>query len=45
MIRATTRRGVVAARQDDAIPDGVVFIPFAYMEAGSRLLTVSARWW
>ena len=27
------------ARQDDAIPDGVVFIPFAYVEAAANLLT------
>ncbi|MGD0024567.1 MAG: formate dehydrogenase subunit alpha [Xanthobacteraceae bacterium] len=41
MIRVATRRGVVelAARQDDAIPDGVVFIPFAYVEAAANLLT------
>ena len=41
MVRVTTRRGVVelAARQDDGIPDGVVFIPFAYVEAAANLLT------
>jgi formate dehydrogenase major subunit len=41
MIRVTTRRGVVelAARQDDGIPDGVVSIPFAYVEAAANLLT------
>jgi formate dehydrogenase major subunit len=41
MVRVSTRRGVVelAARQDDAIPDGVVFIPFAYVEAAANLLT------
>lgn len=41
MVRVTTRRGSVelAARQDDAIPDGVVFIPFAYVEAAANLLT------
>src|SRR5262249_163259 len=41
MVRVTTRRGVVelAARQDDAIPDGVVFIPFAFVEAAANLLT------
>jgi hypothetical protein len=27
------------ARQDDAIPDGVVFIPFALVEAAANLLT------
>jgi predicted molibdopterin-dependent oxidoreductase YjgC len=26
-------------RQHDAIPDGVVFIPFAYVEAAANLLT------
>jgi formate dehydrogenase major subunit len=41
MMRVTTRRGTVelAARQDDAIPDGVVFIPFAFVEAAANLLT------
>jgi formate dehydrogenase major subunit len=41
MVRVTTRRGVVelAARQDDSVPDGVVFIPFAYVEAAANLLT------
>jgi formate dehydrogenase major subunit len=40
-VRVTTRRGTVelVARQDDAIPDGVVFIPFAYVEAAANLLT------
>src|SRR6185312_7310545 len=40
-VRVTTRRGVVElyARQDDAVPDGVVFIPFAYVEAAANLLT------
>jgi formate dehydrogenase major subunit len=40
-IRVSTRRGVVelASRQDDAIPDGVVFIPFAYVEAAANILT------
>jgi formate dehydrogenase major subunit len=40
-IRVTTRRGSIelVARQDDAIPDGVVFIPFAYFEAAANLLT------
>ena len=28
-----------ASRQDDAVPDGVVFIPFAYVEAAANLLT------
>jgi formate dehydrogenase major subunit len=41
MVRVSTRRGTVelAVRQDDAIPDGVVFIPFAYVEAAANLLT------
>ena len=40
-IRVTTRRGSVElyARQDDAIPQGVVFIPFAFVEAAANLLT------
>jgi formate dehydrogenase major subunit len=41
MIRVATRRGTVelAARQDDAVPDGVVFIPFCFTEAAANLLT------
>jgi formate dehydrogenase major subunit len=41
MVRVTTRRGTVelSARQDDGIPDGVVFIPFAFVEAAANLLT------
>jgi formate dehydrogenase major subunit len=41
MIRVSTRRGSIelAVRQDDAIPDGVVFIPFAFVEAAANLLT------
>jgi formate dehydrogenase major subunit len=41
LVRVSTRRGTVelAARQDDGIPDGVVFIPFAYVEAAANLLT------
>ena len=41
MVRVTTRRGAVelTSRQDDAMPDGVVFIPFAYVEAAANLLT------
>jgi formate dehydrogenase major subunit len=41
LVKVTTRRGTVtlAARQDDAIPDGVVFIPFAFVEAAANLLT------
>jgi formate dehydrogenase major subunit len=41
IVRVVTRRGIVelSARQDDGIPDGVVFIPFAYVEAAANLLT------
>jgi formate dehydrogenase major subunit len=41
MVRVTTRRGTVelTARQDDGVPDGVVFIPFAFVEAAANLLT------
>ncbi len=41
MVKVTTRRGevVLNSRQDDAIPDGVVFIPFAYVEAAANILT------
>ena len=41
MVRVSTRRGTVdlQSRQDDAVPDGVVFIPFAYVEAAANLLT------
>jgi formate dehydrogenase major subunit len=41
MVRVTTRRGTVElnSRQDDGIPDGVVFIPFAYVEAAANILT------
>jgi formate dehydrogenase major subunit len=41
MVRVATRRGEVElqSRQDDAVPDGVVFIPFAYVEAAANLLT------
>jgi formate dehydrogenase major subunit len=40
-VRVTTRRGAVElmAREDDSVPDGVVFIPFAYVEAAANLLT------
>jgi formate dehydrogenase major subunit len=41
LIRVSTRRGEVelTARQDDAMPDGVVFIPFCFTEAAANLLT------
>jgi formate dehydrogenase major subunit len=40
-VRVSTRRGTVEldARQDDSVPDGVVFIPFAFVEAAANLLT------
>jgi formate dehydrogenase major subunit len=40
-VRVTTRRGSIElySRQDDGVPDGVVFIPFAYVEAAANLLT------
>ena len=40
-IRIATRRGVIelAARADDAISEGMLFVPFAYVEAAANLLT------
>jgi formate dehydrogenase major subunit len=40
-IRIATRRGEIelAARADGGIADGVVFVPFAYVEAAANLLT------
>ena len=40
-VRLTTRRGTIelAARADDAVPAGAVFVPFAYAEAAANLLT------
>ncbi len=40
-IRVVTRRGAVElkSRCDNAIPDGVVFIPFCYAEAAANTLT------
>jgi formate dehydrogenase major subunit len=40
-VRVSTRRGTVEldARQDESVPDGVVFIPFAFVEAAANLLT------
>ncbi|MBR2514688.1 MAG: formate dehydrogenase subunit alpha [Halomonas sp.] len=37
----TTRRGTITltARMDPNIPDGMVFVPFAYVEAAANLLT------
>ncbi|HYF58235.1 MAG TPA: formate dehydrogenase subunit alpha [Burkholderiaceae bacterium] len=40
-LRIASRRGeiVLAARLDDGLPDGAVFVPFAYAEAAANLLT------
>jgi len=40
-LRLRTRRGAVelAARADPGLPDGLVFVPFAYREAAANLLT------
>ena len=40
-IRVSTRRGVIElkARADNAIPDGMVFIPFCFAEAPANTLT------
>ena len=40
-LRVTTRRGAVElqARADPGLPEGLVFVPFAYREAAANLLT------
>ena len=40
-MRVTTRRGTIelTARADRAIQEGVIFIPFAYVEAAANVLT------
>ena len=40
-IRVITRRGAIKlkARLDRAVPEGVIFIPFAYVEAAANILT------
>ncbi|MCB4823832.1 formate dehydrogenase subunit alpha [Roseicella aerolata] len=40
-LRLETRRGAIelAAREDPALPQGLVFVPFAYREAAANLLT------
>jgi formate dehydrogenase major subunit len=40
-IRVMTRRGTIElkARVDRAVPEGMVFIPFAYVEAAANILT------
>jgi formate dehydrogenase major subunit len=44
MIRVETRRGAIElrARADRDVPEGVVFIPFCYVEAAANLLTNAA---
>ncbi len=41
MVRVSTRRGAIdlKARADRAIPEGMVFIPFCYVEAAANTLT------
>jgi formate dehydrogenase major subunit len=41
MVRVSTRRGAIdiKVRQDGAIPPGMIFISFAYVEAAANLLT------
>lgn len=41
IVRITTRRGTIdlATRADPAIQEGMLFIPFAYVEAAANLLT------
>jgi formate dehydrogenase major subunit len=43
-VRVSTRRGVLElrARADNAIPEGLVFIPFCYAEAPANILTNQA---
>jgi len=40
-VRVATRRGSIeaAARADRAIPEGMVFVPFCYVEAAANMLT------
>ena len=41
LIKVSTRRGniKIPVREDRAIPEGVIFIPFCYSEAAANLLT------
>ena len=43
-IKVTTRRGVIElkSRADNAVPDGMIFIPFCYAEAAANTLTNAA---
>ena len=40
-VRVSTRRGTLrcATREDPGLPDGIVFLPFAFREAAANLLT------
>ena len=40
-VRVSTRRGKIElmARQDNAVPQGLIFIPFCYREAAANILT------
>jgi formate dehydrogenase major subunit len=40
-IQVTTRRGEISlkARQDQDVPEGMVFIPFCFAEAAANILT------
>ena len=41
IVRVTTRRGTIelTARADRAVQEGIIFIPFAYVEAAANVLT------
>jgi formate dehydrogenase major subunit len=41
IVRVSTRHGTIelAVRQDDGVPDGIVYIPFAFVETAANLLT------
>jgi formate dehydrogenase major subunit len=41
LVRVVTRRGAIElrARCDDAVPDGMIFVPFCYAEAAANVLT------
>ena len=43
-VNVTTRRGSIKlrVRKDNAIPKGLIFIPFCYNEAAANVLTNSA---
>jgi formylmethanofuran dehydrogenase subunit D len=44
-VRVTTRRGTITinVRADNNVPQGVIYVPFAYVEAAANLLTNPAR--